>query len=498
MKTSFLTVLLLTGVSIYPSDEATLAQAENDGVAVSCGSNHSIGMKGDGRLVFYGMSLFGQRRDFPDGVEFMSVSAGKDSACGIKRDGTLQCFGNPAEDQLKDFPVEVQFTSISSGLWHTCGIRVDGTLQCFGQDIRDQRKDFPEGVRFKSISSGHFHTCGIKIDGTLQCFGREDADQRKDFPAGVKFKSISAGGHHTCGIREDDTLLCFGFDERSQRKNLPRGLKFQSLSTGGDHTCGIMEDGALMCFGNDSHGQRMDFPEGVRFKSISAGQRHTCGIDEDGRVLCFGGRSLGQRNGVSSEEFPGAPILNFASFEKGLLRLARYVYPEKKAFVEAIAQATHRQSPTSSKSDLEGRLLGFGYLEPFLMDIETEVIESYVLPRYWSELAVSKEKAGVVRISDIAFSDRSYSVSLDYLIASLQACAPLESDEVKHSEMNQLLTSLGEIKASGVVRVVDVLLELDSHEALLNSLRQSSATKGFAGVIEQVRGYLSAQIRDSK
>jgi len=394
---------------------------------------------------------------------------------------------------------EIDGVALTSGWHHTCGIREDGTIACFGDDGEDQLKDFPEGVRFKSVSAGWYHTCGIKEDGTIACFGDDGKDQLKDFPEGIRFKSISAGGNHTCGINEDGELLFFGQDNLEQRKDFPKGVRFKSISAGVYHTCGIKDDSELLCFGaNHNYSQRRDFPEGVRFKSISAGAHHTCGIKEDGELLCFGGDEHDQRKGMSTEEFWSYPVLVLGSFERGLLKLSRLVYPEKVNFVKSLSQITQPLSESQGDSPDAARLLAFNYLEPFLSAIETEAIESKVLPRYRSELAKWNKMAGVAKSSDIFFSDQSYSVSLDYLIASLRACAPLESDEANHSEINQLLTSLGEIKASGVVRVRDILLELDSHEDLLNNLRQSSATKGFAVVIEQVRGYLAAQIRELK
>jgi len=506
--TRVITVLFLVlGFSANAFNEATSEQAELDGIALTSGLYHTCGIKVDGTLICFGGDGDDQRKDFPEGVRFKSVSSGYYHTCGIKEDGALLCFGEDKDDQRKDFPEGVRFKSVSVGGFHACGVREDGTLLCFGQDRNGQRRDFPHGVRFKSVSAGKNHTCGIKEDGELHCFGQDDHQQRKDFPTSVRFKSVSAGGYHTCGVKEDGELLCFGGNEYDQRKDFPQGMRFKSISTGCYHTCGVEEEeGTLLCFGQDRNGQRRDFPHGVQFKSLSAGRNHTCGIKEDGTLLCFGNERSDQRKGMPTEEFPGYAVLAFKSFEKGLLKLSRYVYPEKVEFVKTLSQVVETVPSPSQEGPFSAlgykqssaRLLAFNYLEPFLSAIETEAVESKVLPRYRSELTKWNGLAGVTQSSEIFFSDQSYSVSLDYLIAALRACEPLEWDEGKHFELTQLLTCLGEIKASGVVRVGDVLLELDSHDDLLNDLKRSSATKGFLGVTEQVCRYLSAHRRNEE
>jgi len=507
MKYLVLVCVAVIGLSAIANDEATRIQADEDGIALTVGWKHAVGIRDDGTLIIFGATEEGQRKDFPVGVRFKSISAGGYHTCGVKEDGTLLCFGNEESDQRKDFPEGIRFRSISAGGYHTCGIREDGTLLCFGSEEFSQRRDFPEGVRFKSISAGDLHTCGVREDGTLLWFGSsEKYNQRKDFPGGVRFRSISAGGYHTCGIREDGTLLCFGRDAEDQRKDFPEGVRFKAISAGGFHACGAREDGTLLCFGRDADDQRKDFAEGVRFRSMSAGGNRTCGVTEMGTIRCFGRDKYGERNDMPSEEFVAYPSLKFDSFESGLLKLSKYVYPEKKGFVTSVAITSglvpapedHGVFSSVGYKRASARLLAFNYLEPFLTDIETEVVESKVLPAYRSELSKWNAVADVEELSDIFFSDQSYRVSQEYLIAALQACGPLESDSEMSAELAVLITSLGEIKASGLVRVGDVLWLLDEHSELVSHLTASSATKGFAGVIQKVRGYLSAQVRESK
>jgi len=493
-------------MSVHAYNEATRIQAEQDGVALTMGYSHAVGIRDDGTLIIFGGTANGQRKDFPERVRFKSISAGRHHTCGVRQDGTLLCFGNEQYDQRKDFPEGVRFRSISAGGDHACGVREDGTLLCFGDEQSPQKRDFPEGVRFKSISAGFVSTCGVKEDGTLLCFGRDADDQRKDFPEGVRFRSISSGYCHTCGVRSDGTLRCFGNEKYDQRMGFPEGVQFKSISAGSNHACGIREDGTLLCFGRDADDQRKDFPEDVRFRSIVAGGNRACGVTEKGTVRCFGSDEYGERNEMPTEEFFSYPSLKFDSFESGLLKLTKYVYPEKKGFVTSVAITSglvpapedHGAFSSAGYKTASARLLAFNYLEPFLTDIETETIESKVLPVYRSELSKWNGIANVEELSDIFFSDQSYSVSQEYLIAALQACGPLESDSEKSAELTALITSLGEIKASGLVRVADIIWLLDEHSNLVSQLTESSATKGFAGVIHKVRGYLSANVRESK
>jgi len=508
MRYLLILCVAVIGLCALASDEATRAQAESDGVALTSGEFHTVGIKPDGTLIIFGRSGDGQRDGFPEGVRFKSVSAGDHYTCGIKEDGTLLCFGNPESVQRKNVPQGVRFKSVSCGRSDFCGIKEDGTLLCSGpwEMGGSLESGFPFGERFRSISTGRFNACGVKDDGTFLCFSPYTFVPFNE-PKGAHFKSISVGGYLACGIKEDDTLQCFGSDHLKTSMDMSMDVRLRSISSGDAHSCGITEEGQLLCIGGSKENSQKDVPVGVRFRSISAGRGHACGVTEEGgRIVCFGQDSMWERNDMPTEEFLSFPALTFDSFELGLLKLTEYVYPEKKGFVTSVAIISgvvpppedHGAFSSLGYKQASARLLAFNYLEPFLADIETEVVETKVLPKYRSELSKWNDISDVVEVSDIFFSDQSYSVSLDYLIAALRACASLESDEAKHSEISQLLTSLGEIKASGVVRVGDVLLELDSHEGLLSSLRQSSSTKGFAGVIEQVRGYLAAQIRELK
>jgi hypothetical protein len=409
--------------------------------------------------------------------------------------------GALAHDQATLAQAEQDGRSLSAGGYHTCGISMDGMLTCFGDDSENQSKDFPEGVRFKAISAGRYHTCGIKMNGTLTCFGGDLVDQRKDFPEGVRFKAISAGDYHTCGIAMDDTLTCFGVEGVNQRKDFPEGVRFKAISAGSYHICGITMDGTLTCFGDDSRNQRKDFPEGVRFKAISAGGYHTCGITMDDTLTCFGADLDNQRDGL--ENFQLFPALGFSTFDRGLLKLSRYVYPEKVPFVKSFAEiASAYQLPPGNESPLStalayqtasARLLAFNYLKPFLSDVQTEMFESKILPKYRSDLSTWNTKAGIRVITEIPCSKKQFDVSLDILIASLDACKPLVADQKALEDLSELLTELGRIKALGANNSPAVASLLFAHANLLQALLDNPATRGFAGVANEIHTYMKAQ-----
>jgi len=505
MRMVIAVIVMVVALGVHASDEGTLAQAERDGVVLASGAGTTCGLRSDGTVFCFGVGWPFQKEGSQLASRFKSIQSGFWKPCGITLEGSVACLGGGLQS-VSSFPDAGKLKSISAGMFHSCAITEEGAVLCVGTDFVNSLKSPIPSDRFISISSGAAHTCGIKEDKTVSCFGEGAEDYQIMFPKEVKFKSISSGANHTCGLKENGSLLCFGREVGKVAIETPLDIKFRSIASGTFHVCGIREDGRLHCFGDALKDQRKDFPHGVKFKSISAGGDSTCGVTDDGKLLCFGNDQWSQRTGMPSDDFSTYPVLAFESLHEGLMNLSRYVYPEKVGFIESIAAIADTLPPPVAEDPFSSlgfelasaRLLAFNYLEPFLADIETEVMESKVLPRYRTELEKWNALAEVITTSDIAFSDQSYSVSLSYLVVALTACAPLESEGDESAELTALITSLGEIKASGEMRVGDVLDQLDNHAELINRLTESPATKGFAGVIHKVRGYLAAQVRESR
>ena len=196
-----------------------------DWESVSSGSYHTVGLLSDGTLWSFGNNYHGQlgiglsgytARSSPVSViggftDWESVSCGGNHTVGIRSNGTLWSFGYNYDGQLgiglsgyysRSSPVSVvggftDWESVSSGRAHTVGIRSNGTLWSFGRntfgsigDGTTEDRSSPVSVvggftDWVSVSCGTRHTMGIREDTIFQyksawSFGRNNFGQLGD------------------------------------------------------------------------------------------------------------------------------------------------------------------------------------------------------------------------------------------------------------------------------------------------------------------------------
>jgi alpha-tubulin suppressor-like RCC1 family protein len=231
---------------------------ENNWVAVSAGSLHTMAIKSDGTLWAWGDNSHGQLGDSGIATSFQTtpeqigtdthwafVSAGDLHNIAIKTDGTIWVWGNNFYGQLGDgtqtsqtYPKQIcigtKWIAISAGMSHTMAIKTDGTLWAWGSNYYGQLGDgnintiimtTPEQIgkdtSWIAVSAGAAHTMAIKINGTLWGWGYNNCGQLGDgsttssySPVQIGFDTdwfeVVTGPSHTLALKTYGTLWAWG------------------------------------------------------------------------------------------------------------------------------------------------------------------------------------------------------------------------------------------------------------------------------------------------
>ena len=172
---------------------------------VSCGSNNTSAIKTDGTLWSWGKNDFGQLGDgtsihksspvqsISTSNSWNEISCGGNHTLGIKTDGTLWSWGLNNYGQLgdgtvvsKSSPVQIPGTSwkkVFAGVEISAAIKTDGTLWLWGRNDIGQLGDntithrsspvqtIAGGTNWKLIDCGKNHCLSIKTDGTVWSWG---------------------------------------------------------------------------------------------------------------------------------------------------------------------------------------------------------------------------------------------------------------------------------------------------------------------------------------
>jgi Regulator of Chromosome Condensation (RCC1) repeat protein len=251
--------------------------------AVSAGTYHNCGVRGDGSVNCWGANYTGQAPAFIAGP-FVQVSAGVDSSCGLLSSGDISCWGNNEYGQAPAF-VAGPFTSVAAGTANACAVRVDGSLECWGE----LPGAVPSGT-FVSAAPGGYHNCALRTDGTLACWGQNGQGQAT--PPSGQFVQVSAAYTSNCAVRADGTLACWGQNTWGETED--QSGPFTQVSTMYMHGCGLRVDGTLACWGDTNYGA--GYAVDGTFTQVSAGTRHNCALSTEGVPVCWGDNSAGQLN----------------------------------------------------------------------------------------------------------------------------------------------------------------------------------------------------------
>lgn len=137
----------------------------------------------------------------------VGVSAGSQHTCGIREDGRAICWGDNTNGKAPPEASADTFRSIAAGGAHTCGIRDDGKVICWGVNFFGQAPPGASADTFQSIATGGSHTCGIQADRKIICWGSNHFGEPPPEVSTDSFQAIASGSNHTCGIGGDGKVI---------------------------------------------------------------------------------------------------------------------------------------------------------------------------------------------------------------------------------------------------------------------------------------------------
>ncbi len=336
--------------SLLDSSVPTQVASSSVWRSVTGGTNHAVALAADGTLWAWGSDATGQLGNgtatatatVPQNIlisalvdpqlsdnDWMAVSAGTGHTVALKADGSLWSWGDNTSGQLGMFdPFTISTTntpgrvSVSSGVpagfnngWvtaaaggtHTLALQADGTLWSWGSNfsgeagINTASGTFfftPRAVIFdpppagaapafnsswRKISAGLSYSVGLQADGSLWVWGANNFNQlgnnsgiasftpiRVNLPAPVI--SIFSGLSHTLALLSNGTLWSWGRNDNGQlginstavaiapqqiSSSSPAGAAnvWSSAGGGGLHSVLLRNDGTLWSSGSNSSGQ---------------------------------------------------------------------------------------------------------------------------------------------------------------------------------------------------------------------------------------------------
>ena len=138
--------------------------AGNVHTAANTGRSHTVGLRADGTVVATGWNGDGQC-DLGSWRGVVAVAAGWRRTLGLHGDGTVVAAGRTVEGAC-DVDTWREVVAISCGDWHSVGVRADGTAVAAGVNRRGQC-DVDTWQGLTDIAAGYLHTVGLRTDGRL-------------------------------------------------------------------------------------------------------------------------------------------------------------------------------------------------------------------------------------------------------------------------------------------------------------------------------------------
>lgn len=263
-------------------------------ISTSCYGNFALAIKNDQTVVGWGGYDFAGSTLPPANLNnVIQVSAGGLHSLALKSDGTLAYWGYGGitpPDGLNNV------IAVSSGYWFSIALKSDGTVVGWGYNPPDgssiQPPDGLSGV--VAIATGYTHALALKSDGTVVCWGTGNSGQTSP-PAGLNnVVAIAAGSTHSLALKSDGTVVAWGAQGSANygQATVPTDLSNVVAIAGGySHSLALKSDGTVVGWGggnNRNYGQ-VTPPQGLKdVIAISSANFYSLALKSDGKVVSWG------------------------------------------------------------------------------------------------------------------------------------------------------------------------------------------------------------------
>ncbi len=264
---------------------------------LSAGDGHTVGVRNNGSVIatdFSGDDTYYGQCDVSTWSDIIAVSAGTQLTIGLKSDGTVVAVGNN-EDGGCNVSEWKNIVAVSAGYSFAAGLKADGTVV-----VTDKNIDVSEWTDICAISAGHFHLVGLKKDGTVVAAGMSDNGQC-NVENWTNIIAIDAGAYYTIAKKNNHTVIATTiisdsdeFDMDEGQTNVSSWSNILAISAGFSHTVALTPYGKVKCVGYDWSSGGTDIDKWEDIVAVSAGDSHTVGLKKDGTVMVSGYNSCGE------------------------------------------------------------------------------------------------------------------------------------------------------------------------------------------------------------
>ncbi len=337
---------------------------DSNWVSISAGEAHSLGIRSDSTLWAWGSDQEGQLGDGGSSMDqtapvqvgaftdWIAVSAGTNHSLGIRADSSLWAWGDEFSGRLGNgsttgnqySPVKIgsatDWIAISAGSSASYGIRADGSLWAWGSNVAgqlgigagpDQASPVQVGsdLNWVAVAGGENHCLALKANGTLWAWGKDffsdgylglgtttSAPMPQQVGSGTQWVGIAASRGHSLGLQADGSLWAWGSNDSgllglgssTSNANMPTKVgsdtDWAAIAAGSNHSLGLQSDGTRWAWGVDGAGQLgngsgtsiiytpAQIGSDADWVNMQAGASHSLGLRFEGYHLLAGTHTL--------------------------------------------------------------------------------------------------------------------------------------------------------------------------------------------------------------
>lgn len=289
------------------SGQCSVTPPNEDFVAVSGGSEHSLGLRSDGSISAWGDNTFGQC-DVPSPNEgFVAVACGNWHSLALRVDGSIVAWGWNQHGQCNVPEPNANFISVAAGGWHSLGLRAGGTVAAWGWNNHGQCDVPAPNNGFIAIEGGADHSVALKENGSIVAWGDNAYGQCSVPSPNVGYIAITAGAEHCLGLKGDGSIVAWGRNDVGQCATPVPNTGFVAIAGGANHSIALRARGSVAVWGANQAGQSQTPVPNRGFCAVGAGALHTLGVQATHAFIAYETVPFAVRQvNLDSEEFVAA------------------------------------------------------------------------------------------------------------------------------------------------------------------------------------------------